>query len=303
VTLAFNLGGTIALSYVDGAPVMLAGSRILDSTPLPIRELNPVQSHWLGWSHLLLVRRELLAAHASGERSFLVLTGTDSAEDLLYFLDMVRPIDTRILVMVAMRTASTDEPRPDGLDEALEWLDRDGAGIGLCWGPGIIEGPLVEKIWKERWQFGPVEWLETLPDWRVIPSIELTQEMPVVPILPVGIGSDRWHAKALRADSFDGLVVEAYASGDVPADTAEALVSLSEAGCPVVLASRSRPGRVKGGFPGIAGTSHELLTRGLFGAAQLDPHRARLRLALVLACEPRGDISAVFVGNQMGEKK
>ncbi|MGB3389712.1 MAG: hypothetical protein WBA88_17200 [Pseudaminobacter sp.] len=303
MTLAFNLGGTIALSYVEGDPVMVAGSRILGATHLPIRELNPVQSHWMGWSHLLLVRDELLAAHATGERSFLILTGTDSAEDLLYFLDLVRPADTRVLVMVSMRTASIDDPRPDGLDQAMAWLETSGSGIGLCWGPGIIEGPLAEKIWNERWQFGPVDWAEKTPDWRVAPDVAIREEMPIVPILSVGIGSADWQAGVLSRGGFDGLVVEAYASGDTPPATATALMSLVSNGCPVVLASRSRPGRVKGGFPGIAGTSHGLLAHGLLGAAQLDPHRARLRLALALACKPRADLSAVFNGNQTGEKQ
>lgn len=303
MTLAFNLGGTIALSYVEGDPVMVTGSRILGSTSLRIRELNPVQSHWMGWSHLLLVRSELLAAYAAGERSFLILTGTDSAEDLLYFLDMVRPADTSVLVMVSMRTASADDPRPDGLDQALEWLGRGGSGIGLCWGPEIIESPLVEKIWNERWQFGSIDWLETTPDWRVATDAALQQQMPIVPILPVGIGSTEWQTNILRGVGFDGLVIEAYASGDVPSETATTLLSLVEGGCPVVLASRSRPGRVKGGFPGIAGASYELLKRGLLGAAQLDPHRARLRLALALACKPRADLSKVFDGNKTGEKQ
>jgi len=300
VALALNLGGTIALSYVDGAPVALAGSDILGSAPLCVMEIDPVQSYALDWSHLIRLRQEILAAHVAGERKFIVLTGTDSAEDLIYFLDIVRPAETGVLVMVSMRTASVDDPRPDGLDGALKWLAADSPGVALCWGDAFIEGPLVEKVWERNWRFLPIEWGESLEHWKVGEQVVLKGVMPTVPILPVGIGSSGWHAESLQHGGFDGLVVEAFASGDVPPQTAATLVAIARAGCPVILTSRSRPGRIKAGFPGLVGTSHELLKHGLMGAAQLDPHRARLRLALALACNSPDEVWKAFIGRQIG---
>lgn len=296
MVLALNLGGTIALSYINEAPVTLSGSQVLGSDVLRLKEIDPVQSYALEWSHLLRLRQELVAADASGERKFLVLTGTDSVEDLIYFLDMVRPAAARIVVMVAMRTASPSNPRPDGLDDALGWLAAESPGIALCWGAArIIEGSSLEKVWDQNWHFRPMEWTQHLAPWKIGPQAVLDAVMPAVPILPVGIGSGKWHARCLHAGGFDGLVIEAYASGDVPPETAAALVEIVKAGRPVVLTSRSRPGRIKAGFPGLTGTSHELLEQGLIGAAQLDPHRARLRLALALSCKAQGEVQRAFL--------
>lgn len=295
MVLALNLGGTIALSYVDGNPVALAGRDVLAATSLTVRELDPVQSYALEWSHMLELRHQLLAAYRDGERNFLILTGTDTAEDVLYFLSMVRPPDVRLLVMVSMRTATYGKPHPDGLEGALEWVSASRPGIGICWGAGIIEGQFVEKVWDGRWVFRAGVFDDPFVEWSVAPDIELSRDMPVVPIMSVGIGSSGWQDPLLRRGGFDGLIVEAFASGDVPPTTAEILMPLVAKGFPVILASRARPGLIRPAFPGLVGTSHELLASGFCGAGQLDPHRARMRLTVALSCNRSGQVKSAFM--------
>ena len=102
MVLALNLGGTIALSYVEDRPVPLSGRQVLKNCRIEIREIAPVQSYALEWTHVLRTRDEINLAYADGERRFMVLTGTDSAEDLIYLLDMLRPSDAAVVVLVSM---------------------------------------------------------------------------------------------------------------------------------------------------------------------------------------------------------
>jgi L-asparaginase len=113
--------------------------------------------------------------------------------------------------------------------------------------------------------------------------------------MSVGIGSSGWQTPLLELGGFDGLIIEAFASGDVPPRTAEILTSLVAKGLPVVLASRARPGLIRPVFPGLIGTSHELLASGFHGAGQLDPHRARMRLAVALSCNHAEQMKSAFV--------
>lgn len=290
MTVAINLGGTVALRYDEGGdPVTLTGREVLGDPDFPVTDLNPVQSNAIAWSHLIELRSTLIALYAQGERRFLVLTGTDSAEDILYFLALTCPAQTRVALVVTMAASAAEGDQSTSLASALAWVQDETTPALALWCDGQRYEPPVQKLLDpQTWHFHFQEHRlpDKLPPWRVGIEATIAARMPTVPIVSVGIGSAAWICPFLESLQFDAVVVEAYAAGDVPPEVARAIVRTSRAGRPVVIASRSRPGCVIAKFPGVAGASAQVLTSGALSAAQLAPHIARIRLALSLALDP-----------------
>lgn len=286
MTIAINLGGTIALGYEGDKPVSVSGSQLIDDHGLEVIEVNPVQSHAMTWKHLVEIRTALRRAYAQGERRFLIFTGTATADDFLYYISLIRPDDARVLVMVSMRPAELDSPTPLGLERSLRWLSQDGAGVALSWGEQIEESALVEKVFRSRWVFESITHEVSLPDWRLPLSAHLSESMPNVLLLSSGIGLAERQAELLQDTRMvDGLVLDSYSGGNIHPLVATRVQELAKAGLPVVLSTRSRPGSIQPKFPNVDGASFELLTAKVMGAAQLDAHKCRIRLAVGLAAD------------------
>jgi L-asparaginase/Glu-tRNA(Gln) amidotransferase subunit D len=187
------------------------------------------------------------------------------------------------------------------LAAAAGWIEDSGDPALALWCDGRVLEPPVQKVWdSESGDFVFEEKRPSatgLPDWHVPPDATLNPEMPVVPVVSVGVGASDWIRPYLDQAHFDAVVVEAYAAGDVQPELADAIRSVVRSRRPVVLASRSRPGYVKAKFPGVAGASDELLRSGVLSAGALEPNLARLRLALSLALTPPVTPQTAFVTN------
>lgn len=259
-------------------------------------DLRPVQSNDLDWRHLYALRRELVRRNLRGGR-FLITVGTDALEEVAYFTTLVRPPGTAVAVVGAMKPPAV--PGSDAaasLARAWQWLGQDrNQGVTVCIGGENLNAGIVEKVFENGWRIRPCDELgPTLPDWSLDPSARLTPTAPRVPILTAGIGCDKWIADVLRGSQPDGVVLCGYGAGDLPKGLVPSVKRLVAREIPVVLASRSRPGRVEPLFPGIPGASHDLLRAGAHGAGNLSGALARVRLMLARAVRPKVPVERAF---------
>ena len=296
MTVLLNLGGTIALSYQNGRPKD-AGFQELVGDDVSVVDLAPTSSNGLEWRHLTILRETLLAKWRVGETRFLVTVGTDALEEVLYFLSLVGPPNARTAVVGAFRPRSApDSDGPLSLSLALEWLENsEREGVVASCGGQLVKGARVEKVFLGTWLFQPCSPSdEGLSPWILNDQLKLRKRPPCVPILPVGVDAGVWLAGILRAGCFEGVVVEAFGPGDVPPTLVKPIRRLLSRQIPVVLASRSTPGRIEPSFPGIPGTSSELLSFGVLSAGALDSIRARIRLLVALAARPHVSVASAF---------
>ncbi len=91
MTTVLNLGGTIALASEDERPVTLSAAELLGESNAVMVDLDPVQSNGLSWARLLAIRHELLSIVAAGASEAMVITGTDTVEEIGNFLHMTTP--------------------------------------------------------------------------------------------------------------------------------------------------------------------------------------------------------------------
>lgn len=285
MTRIFNLGGTIALSYDDSGPVTLSGAELIGETDATLVDVDPVQSNALTWTHLIALRAELLCMSQSAERQAVVITGTDTVEDVANFLHLVAPPDVRIALLVSLHAAVRGQQAP-GVGAALRWL-RSGTDRAVQL---FCDGEPYTVPFEKRWVGGEWEFLSGSPDpilaaWRVPASSRLNPIMPAIPVVAVGIGCESWAPQLIDLVPSVGLVLQAYGSGDVPPEVLPAIETYLAGGGWIVVASQSHRGLVEPTFPSIAGTSHGLLTAGCLSAGLLTAREARMRLALAVACD------------------
>jgi L-asparaginase len=300
MTVLLNLGGTIALCYQEGKP-RDADFQMLVGRDVRVIDVAPTSSNGLEWRHLRTLRETMLASWRTGETRFAVTVGTDALEEVLYFLSLVRPPNTAIAVVGAVRPRSAPESDgPPSLSLAFQWLEsRSAGGVVASCGGRLIEGRRVRKVFRNGWTFQPcLPADEGLSPWALNERCRLLERQPRVPILPVGVGLGAWLAEILGPGRFEGVVVEAFGAGDVPPALVQPLRRLLSRRIPVVLSSRSTPGRVEPLFPGIRGSSHELLASGALSAGALDSARARIRLLVALAARPHLPAEKAFTADR-----
>ena len=110
----------------------------------------------------------------------------------------------------------------------------------------------------------------------------------MVPIIPVYAGMQTELLDMLDPSQLDGLVIEAFGAGNVPADVAERLYRFHNAGIPIALVSRC--------FNGIAepvyayeGGGVKLHEHGIYFIKELNAPKARLKLLIALNAALSGE--------------
>jgi L-asparaginase len=296
MTIVLNLGGTINSAYRNGIPVDV-GVREIINPDINIIDIMPVSSNSLQWKHLVTLRNSLLDNKVRAGGQFIVTTGTDSLEEVAYFLSLIKPVDVSVAIVGALRLRSdTDSDGERWLSCALEWLDNiSKPGIAVCCGGPCIEGFFVEKVYTDDWSFRPLgDSTGSDGKWLLSEELDLDANSPRVPLLSVGIDVGPWIAEILELQNYDGLVIEAFAAGDVPDTLSAPLKRVLLRNIPVVLSSKSRPGQIEPLFPGVPGCSYDLLEAGALSAGSMDGTRARISLMVALASRPAIDTRTIF---------
>jgi L-asparaginase len=319
----FSLGGTIAMTadQVGGGVVpALSAHELLAAVPgldaagvrLTAHDFRRVPGASLTVEDIVALCSAIAEEVDDGVDGVVVTQGTDTIEETAFLIDLLYAGDWPVVVTGAMRNPM--QPRPDGPANLHAAIVT--AADPVCRGLGCVvamndEIHAARRVRKTH-TVSPAAFaspgsgplgrivegrvlLGARPAPRRLPRVTLAAvDRPArVALHTVTLGDDG--ALLEGADQrCDGLVVAAFGAGHVPEPMVARLAELAAA-MPVVLTSRIGAGPVLTRTYGFPGSEQDLRGRGLIGAADLDPYKARLLLQLLLTQgHSRDGIAAAF---------
>lgn len=266
--------------------------------PFRIENWARVPACHLGQDRLWALRERVREVAASGEVAGVVVThGTDILEETAYLLD--RTLDSRVPVALtgAMRTSSDtawDGPRNlhDAAAVAASPASR-GRGAVVVFHGEIFAGRTAAKTHAtdvaafSAPHAGPIGRVEE----GQVSYASAGPERPA-PLEPNGLGArvalvamvvgDDGRMLDLARPEHDGVVIEAFGSGNLPPGAVPAIRRWLEEGKPVVLATRCPLGEVTPSYA-FEGGGARLVAMGVTPAGPRTPSQARMELAIALS--------------------
>ena len=247
---------------------------------------------------LWTLRERVRVVAESGEAGGIVIThGTDILEETAYLLD--RTLEPRVPVALtgAMRTSSDDGwDGPRNLRDAVAVAaDPASAGrgtmvvfAGQVWaGRTAAKSHATDVVAFSAPHAAPIG---RVSDGGV--SYVATGSAPAAPIRPESLRARVAHIPMVVGDdgalldlarpAHDGVVVEAFGSGNVPPGAVAAIGRWLDEGKPVVLASRCWWGRVTPVYA-FDGGGARTTAMGAIPAGPRTPSQARMELAIALS--------------------
>jgi L-asparaginase len=233
--------------------------------------------------------------------------GTDILEETAYLLDRTLAPRAPVVVTGAMRTS--DHPEWDGtrnLTDAVRVAADAGAvgrGTLVVFAGHVWQG--MEAVKRDtvaldafaapygsalgRVGEDGVHWMRRAPQGDPLTPAELTARVALVPMV---VGDDG-HVLDAQRDAHDGVVIEAFGSGNLPPYAVPAIGRWLAAGKPVVLSSRCADGIVTPVY-GFDGGGARTVAMGVTPAGPRTPSQARWELTIALSAgAPYGDGLAV----------
>jgi L-asparaginase len=244
------------------------------------------------------MRERVREVSESGEAAGIVIThGTDILEETAYLLD--RTLDRRIPLALtgAMRTSSDDGwDGPRNLHDAVIVAaspSSSGRGAMVVFAGQVFAGRAAAKSHATEVEAfsaphaGPIGWVsDEAVTYAAVPEsapapIQLDGLRARVAHVPMVIGDDGGLLDLARP-GHDGVVVEAFGSGNVPPGAVAAMGRWLDEGKPVVLASRCWWGRVTPVYA-FDGGGARTTSMGAIPAGPRTPSQARMELAIALS--------------------
>lgn len=302
----FFLGGTISMAGHDGGAVTRLGAdELIASVPalgelgvqLRPNDFRRLPSACLRFADILELLEAAEQAVHDGADGVVVVQGTDTIEETAYLADLLWPHEAPFVVTGAMRN-----PRLAGADGPANLL----AAVSVAadprwrgWGALVV---LNDEVHAARFvvkrhststaafaspDAGP---LGRFAEGAAVPTVAPAPRRPLarpasielrVPLVTIAFDDDGLLLTDLDQRA-DGLVIAGFGVGHVPDRLAGRLGDLA-ARLPVVLASRTGAGPVLTRTYGFAGSETDLIARGLVPAGMLQPTKARILLAVLLA--------------------
>jgi L-asparaginase len=304
-------GGTISMQRdpvaggnvpTHGGETLVRFARGLESVgPYRIENWAMVPACHLGPDRMWELRERVREIAQSGEAQGIVVThGTDTIEESAYLLD--RTLDRSIPVTItgAMRTSSDDGwdgPR-NLLDAAAVAANEQsrGRGVMVVFNGKVFAGRTAVKVHATALDAfaaphaAPVGWVENgcvvyEAGWRGGGAVgqepgpsRLTARVALVPMVTGDDGSMLDQARPTH----DGVVIEAFGSGNVPPGAVPAIRRWIDERKPVVLASRTPLGMVTPLYA-FEGGGSRLAAMGAIPAGPRTPSQARMELMIALS--------------------
>lgn len=315
-----SLGGTIAMTGEKGERVVptLASESLLAALPLigEIVDIETASVRQVPGAHLvqddvLELATMIESRFEAGTDGVIVTQGTDTLEESAFALDSILPGDGPVVMTGALRNPSmVGSDGPANLLAAIRTAASPGArglGVLVVMNDEIHSARFVRKVHTSSPAAfaspltGPIGWMSE-GTVRIAarparpPGIQIPDRHPERPVALVRLwlGDDGQLIRAVRDLGYEGLVVEGFGGGHVPADMAETLGALASV-MPVVLASRTGTGEILQRTYGFTGSEIDLLERGLIPAGYLDGLKARILLSLLLRSGmTRDDVPTAF---------
>ena len=315
-----SLGGTIAMTGEKGERVVptLASESLLAQLPqigeiadVETTSLRQVPGAHLVQDDLLELAKMIESRFEAGVDGAVITQGTDTLEESAFALDSILTGEGTVVLTGALRNPSmVGSDGPANLLSAIRTGASPGArglGVLVVMNDEIHSSRFVRKVHTSSPAAfaspltGPIGWV-TEGTVRIVarpsrpPGIRIPDghlERPVA-LLKLVLGDEGRLIRAVPDLGYEGLVVEGFGGGHVPAAMAETLGSLASV-MPVVLASRTGTGEILQRTYGFAGSEIDLLERGLIPAGYLDGLKARILLSLLLRSGvTRDDIPMAF---------
>lgn len=311
-------GGTIASGHSGDASVIAdrKGAVLLASLHDPLEgivvkvvDFVSVGSYALdlGMVHQLIkaIGEELAREDCDG---VVVTHGTDTMEETGFIADLLVPGDKPIVFTGAQRHADmpdTDGPRniADAVRVAADPAAR-GLGSVILFEGDIHAARNVSKTHSSRvdtfrsagyGKLGEVDHgkvhIRRRPDRLTLPDHGLVGNIEIV--MP-GLGSSAAYLDYCLSADVAGVVINAFGRGNAPRGFAAAVKRLTDAGKPVIVASRCAEGRTLEVYGGDSGAT-TLAAAGAIFAGELSATKSRLLLsALLPAGIGKDSIAATF---------
>jgi L-asparaginase len=304
----FGLGGTIAMSRSAGGGVAptLSAQDLVHAVPglagtgigVEVVDFRRLPGASLDFSTLAELTNAVAGAIDGGAIGAVITQGTDTIEETSFLLDLYHDHAAPLVITGAMRnptTAGADGPA-NLLAAVLTAADADARDYGVLVvlndeihaardvrkthtttlnsfrSPG--GGPLGHVVEGNVHLRGPRPQRLSLGSPQPDTNPKIALHMVVLGDDPVLLAAQTAH--------IDGLVIAAMGAGHVPENLVETLAKAATE-MPVILASRTGAGSVLRNTYGFPGSERDLIDHGLIPAGRLDPLKARILLACLLA--------------------
>jgi L-asparaginase len=265
---------------------------------LRIEDWARIPACHLDQSRMWALRERVRTVAGSGEVDGIVIThGTDVLEETAYLLDRTLDPTLPVALTGAMRTSSdTAWDGPRNLRDAAAVAasaDSRGRGTMVVFNGEIFAGRTAAKTHAtdvaafSAPHAGPVG--RVGGDGVVYGGTADPRPAPLSPsgltarvaLVPAMVGDDG-RMLDLARDAHDGVVVEAFGSGNVPPGLVPAIGRWLEERKPVVLASRCLYGEVTPNYA-FDGGGAKLVAMGVTPAGPRTPSQARMELTIALS--------------------
>ncbi|MEO9008818.1 MAG: asparaginase [Nakamurella sp.] len=306
----FALGGTIASTKSSqsegGVTPQLGAAELIAAVPqldeiaqLTAETFRQTPSGDLSFQDIVALAAAIEKAREDGASGTVVTQGTDTIEETSFALDLLLPPGRPVVVTGAMRNPTlAGADGPANLLSAVQVASSQaaaGLGVLVVLNDEIHTARFVRKTHTSSpatfrsITAGPIGWVTegqvrvALAPTGPTPTLVVPQgKPPAVALLTMSLSCDSRLIDSLENLGYQGLVVEGFGGGHVPAQLVPALERLA-ARLPVVLASRTGSGETLQQTYGFPGSERDLLARGLIAAGFLDGLKARILLTFLLA--------------------
>jgi L-asparaginase len=308
--LIITTGGTIAMGRDESGAVRVLDENVLVKQQSALASIAHVDfftfsnlpSVHLTLDHFIRLR-QLILDNAKEYDGIVVTHGTDTLEETAYFLDLTLPLTQPVILTGAMR--SSNEPGSDGFLNLLQSVqvaatpESGNKGVLVVMNGEIHGARFVQKMHTshveafESPQFGPYGWVERTGIRYLMEAVK-RECIPVrpealtcrIPMIKAGFDTDDSLVQHALERSAPGLVVEGMGMGHLPPAMMPGIVRALEEGVPVVITSRSPGGAVEPVYD-FEGGGRDLAERGAIFARGIPAHKARIKLMVALAADPR----------------
>ncbi len=307
VTL-LTTGGTIASKRNPETGLLSSGAmtgeelasmcELPDDINLTVESIFQIPSNQMNNNRLKELRNRIAELLTNDEVDGIVVThGTDTLEETAYYLDLTLDNKKPVIVTGSQRGPSQigsdamSNIRQSVLAAANQQVKK--LGVVVLFNERLFSARYVQKVHASNvdgFASAGYGYLGTV-DQDVVniyqkplvkESYEVTDDLPLVDIIPFHLGADDRFIKTSISTGAKGIVLEGSGRGHVTAEMAQAIAEATEKGIIVVLTTRSREGEVRYAYD-FEGSVYDLTNKGVLIGNDYDSKKARLKLAVLLA--------------------